>query len=257
MLTVTFIRHGQSQDNVKSIWAGWKDAPLSELGVKQAAALGKAFSGTKIDAFYVSDLLRAHDTGKAVFDAHSSPKPPFTVNPKLREQHFGIAEGQPWVIDAPPDQSYDEMFLQGIFPVLKGRDEKFPQGESLNDLARRTDQAIAECVLPHLAAEGDVHIALASHGLCISELVASLLRLDPDSRRDISYAGLFNTAWTRAVVTLKDGKAPLDAHNPPPLTVQITHVNNDDHLLTLHVAEEPIDENSAAARAFFGGKAAI
>lgn len=95
------------------------------------------------------------------------------------------------------------MFKHGIFPVLRSRDEKFPEGESLDDLARRAEQGIAECVVPHLASEGDIHIAIASHGLCISELVAALLRLDPDSRRDISYAGLLNTAWTRAVVSLK------------------------------------------------------
>ncbi|KAJ7719190.1 histidine phosphatase superfamily [Mycena maculata] len=203
MLTVTFIRHGQSQDNVKSIWAGWKDAPLSELGVKQAAALGQAFSNTKTDFIYASDLKRAYSTGQAVLDAHSSPKPTFNANPKLREQHFGIAEGNPWVLETPADQTFEEMFKHRIFPVLHGRDAKFPEGESLDDLAHRAEKGIAECVVPHLAAQGDVHIVIASHGLCISELVAALLRLDPDSRRDISYAGLLNTAWTRAVVSVK------------------------------------------------------
>ncbi|KAJ7686687.1 phosphoglycerate mutase [Mycena rosella] len=258
MLTVTFIRHGQSQDNVKSIWAGWKDAPLSELGVKQAAALGQAFakSNTKFDFIYASDLLRAHATGQAVLAAHPSPKPPFTVDPKLREQHFGIAEAQPWVIDTPPNQTLDALFKQGIFPVLRARDAKFPEGESLNDLARRADQAIAECVVPHLAAGGDLHIAIASHGLCISELIAALLRLDPDSRRDISYAGLLNTAWTRTVVSLKHAAlaSPLDAAHPPPLTVRVSDVNNADHLANLKDTEV-LDEDKASARAFFAGKA--
>ncbi|KAJ7485343.1 phosphoglycerate mutase [Mycena latifolia] len=261
MLTVTFIRHGQSEDNVKSIWAGWKDAPLSELGVKQAAAVGQAFvkSNTKFDFIYASDLKRAHATGQAVLNAHSSPKPPFTSDPKLREQHFGIAEGQPWVINTPPHQTMDELFKKGIFPVLRARDAKFPEGESLDDLARRAEKAIAECVIPHLAAGGDLHIAIASHGLCISELVAALLRLDPDSRRDISYAGLLNTAWTRAVVSIKDGAltGPLDVNNIPPLTVKITDVNNADHLAHLEEAQSPevLDEEKATARAFFAGKA--
>jgi broad specificity phosphatase PhoE len=99
----------------------------------------------------------------------------------------------------------EELYKEGIFPVLRARDAKFPEGESLDDLAVRAEKALAECVLPHLAAgaRGNLHIAIASHGLCISELIAALLRLDPDARRDISYAGLLNTAWTRAVVTVK------------------------------------------------------
>ncbi|KAJ7512694.1 phosphoglycerate mutase [Mycena galericulata] len=262
MLTVTFIRHGQSQDNVKSIWAGWKDSPLSDLGVKQAVALGQAFSksNTKFDFIYSSDLLRAHATGQAVLKAHSSPQPPFISSSKLREQHFGIAEGNPWVLETPPNLSFEEMFKNGIFPVLRTRDSKFPEGESLDDLARRAEQGIAECVVPHLAAEDEVHIAIASHGLCISELVAALLRLDPDSRRDISYAGLLNTAWTRAVISLKDGPTdgPLDVNQLPPLTVRITHVNNDDHLASLEdEVEDPaaVDDDNSTARAFFAGKA--
>ncbi|KAJ7892773.1 histidine phosphatase superfamily [Mycena olivaceomarginata] len=235
MLTVTFIRHGQSEDNVKNIWAGWKDAPLSEL----AAALGQAFfkSNTKFDFIYASDLLRAHATGQAVLKSHSAPKPPFISDKRLREQHFGIAEGQRWVIETPPNKTFEELYADGIFPVLKGRDEKFPEAESLNDLARRAESAIADCVVPHLAAaaEGDIHIAIASHGLCISELIAALLRLDPDSRRDISYAGLLNTAWTRAVVSVKDASP-----TAPRVAVRITDVNNAAHLLALEVAASRI-----------------
>ncbi|KAJ7185587.1 phosphoglycerate mutase [Mycena filopes] len=261
MLTVTFIRHGQSEDNVKSIWAGWKDAPLTELGFKQAAALGEAFakSNTKIDFIYASDLLRAHATGQAVLNNHASPKPPFTSDKRLREQNFGVAEGNPWTLEAPPNKTLDELIKEGIFPVLNKRDVGFPEGESLDDLARRAEAAIADCVVPHLTAEGDVHVAIASHGLCISELVAALLRLDPDSRRDISYAGLLNTAWTRAVVSLKD--ASTTAGNPPPLTVQITDVNNAEHLVSLQLEgiEDPaaIEEDKAAARAFFAGKSMV
>ncbi|KAK7044673.1 histidine phosphatase superfamily [Favolaschia claudopus] len=251
MLTVTF----------KNIWAGWKDAPLSTLGESQAAALGQAFnkSNTKFDFIYASDLLRAYATGQAVLDFHSSPKPPFKSDQRLREQHFGIAEGHRWVMETPSDMTYEEMYAQGIFPILRGRDAKFPEAESLNDLAHRADSAIADCVVPHLAAAAtaEVHIAIASHGLCISELVAALLRLDPDSRRDISYAGLLNTAWTRATVSIRDGSLS-GTTTTPPLNVTVTDVNNSDHLADLDVNVEEatsLDDEKAAARAFFGGKA--
>ncbi|KAJ7359263.1 hypothetical protein DFH08DRAFT_952420 [Mycena albidolilacea] len=126
---------------------------------------------------------------------------------------------------------------------------KVPEGESLNDLAHRAESAIAGCVLPHLAAaEGAMHITIFGHGLCIPELVAALFRLDPDSRRDISYAGLLNTAWTRAVDT---------SPGAPHLTVQVTDMNNASHLLALEAIEEAAtsDNDKAPARAFFVGKA--
>lgn len=253
MITVTFIRHGESEDNPRGIWAGWKDAPLSALGRKQAQAVGKAFSGVKLDYIYSSPLLRASATGQAVRDAQPSPQLPFTANPNLREQHFGIAEGHPWVVEVPAGQTEEDMIANNVFPVLSSRSAKFPEGESLDDLARRAETGIKECVLPHVL-EDDVHIAIASHGLCISELIAALLRLDPDSRRDVSYIGLLNTAWTRVTVSVKGGHVgPLDPENSPPLTVRVTDVNKYDHLNDIPSFVENEDESQAAARAFFGG----
>ncbi|KAF7347276.1 hypothetical protein MVEN_01482700 [Mycena venus] len=250
MLTVTFIRHGQSEDNIEPIWAGSRDAALSELGVKASTKLhhiATAFfkSDTKFDVIYSSNLSRAHATGQAVLGAHSLPKPRFISDKRLQEQNFGIAEGQPWVIlkQIPRKRPYEEMFAKKNFPLADyNRDQKFPEGESLNDLARRAESAIADCMAPHLAAaaQGDIHIAIVSHGGCISELAAALLRLDPDSPRDVSYEGLLNTAWTRAVVSLKDvtPTRPLNVAHLPPLTVEITDVNNSDHLVSLEAELE-------------------
>jgi len=253
MITITFIRHGESEDNLKSIWAGWKDAPLSDLGVNQALALAQFFSDTRFDVVYASPLLRAYATGERVRDAQPNPQPPLISNPKLREQHFGVAEGRPWCLRGPPNTSLKELIEAGIFPVLGGRSEKFPEAESLDDLARRAEEAILECIVPHLAQDG-AHIAVASHGLCISELVAALLRLDPESRRDKSYSGLVNTGWTRVVVSIKDGHSdPIDPENLPPLDVRVTDVNRRDHLVAAKKAAAIVSEEQRKQRAFFGG----
>ena len=155
----------------------------------------------KLDHIYASTLLRAYATGQAVHDAQPDPKPSFTANPNLREQHFGIAEGQPWA-ELASDQTEEEMIAKNIFPPLLSHSAKFSGGESIDDLACRAENAIRECVLPHVLEDG-VHIAIASHGLCISELIAALLRLDPDARRNVSYRGLLNTAWTRVIISVK------------------------------------------------------
>ncbi|KAJ3986497.1 phosphoglycerate mutase [Lentinula detonsa] len=250
-VVVTFVRHGESEDNLKSIWAGWKDSPLSDHGPQQAAAAGELFSTTKFDTIYASPLLRANATAQAIHGRQQEPFPSFIVTPNLREQHFGAAEGSPWTYTPPEDKSLDELFAEGIYPVLYHRDEKFPAAESLNDLASRAEKAIMECVVPHLRSEGIAHIAMVSHGLCISELVAALLRLDPDSRRDVSYKGLLNTAWTRATVSFKE-VATNFAEGIPPLDVQVTHVNIADHLEDIVPFNLDASGNSEA-RKFFGG----
>jgi broad specificity phosphatase PhoE len=135
--------------------------------------------------------------------------------------------------------------------VLTGRNEKFPEGESLKDLEHRATEAVAECILSHLHEDG-AHIAIASHGLCISELVAAVIRLDPElKKRTTSYTGLLNTAWTRVQLTprvshypienlyrmliaLKETlSGPVNPSKPPSVKVVVTDVNQSGHLASI------------------------
>jgi broad specificity phosphatase PhoE len=193
----------------RAIWAGWKDAPLSNHGTyatgadfsallivsdrnertrltiiyirprtyhaytQQAKACGESFSTIPLTTIYASPLNRAHTTAQAILTAQPAPQPPFIVSPDLREQHFGLAEGEPWTYD--PSAQVD--VERKIFPVLHGRDEQYPQGESLNDLALRATRAIDDLVMPWVYSPdnygkpgGAVHLAVVSHGLCISEV---------------------------------------------------------------------------------------
>ncbi|KAK7463040.1 hypothetical protein VKT23_007624 [Stygiomarasmius scandens] len=260
MLTVTFVRHGESEDNLKSLWAGWKDAPLSKLGNRQATAVGTYFQtqtltqpSLKPHTIYASPLLRAHSTAQAIHDAQPDPKPAFIVTPDIREQHFGVAEGKPWSYYRPPGKSTEDLIKEGVYPVLYERDEKFPEGESMDDLRERAERAVRECVLPHLDVEGqDRHIILTSHGLCISELVAALMRLEVSSSEG-DYRGLSNTAWARVELERSDSS----------YKVRVTHFNESEHLKSLHVPavstpDEQTDETAnAEARAFFSGGAKV
>ncbi|TBU27212.1 phosphoglycerate mutase-like protein [Dichomitus squalens] len=267
-VVVTFIRHGESTDNLRDVWAGWKDAPLSNHGMNQAKALGKSLSSTRFAAIYASDLKRALWTGQAVRDAQPDPKPPLVESPLLREQRFGDAEGNPWSWNQTPGLSLEEHFARGIWPVLHERSQKFPGGESVDDLYVRATQAINELVMPRIweaAREGKtgVHIALASHGLCISELIPALLVQDESGTHPgDKYRGLHNTAWTRLridVLGAKEGQ-PLDFPDsePPKLRIRVTDVNRSEHLAGVtrqkggigSAAHDPAQKD---IRAFFGG----
>lgn len=156
-------------------------------------------------------MKRAFTTAEAILDAQPEPKPPLIPSLLVREQHFGIAEGSPWLMEPKPGLTLEQHYAEKVFPVLHHRDEKFPEGESLNDVASRCEQAIKDLVLPHVwsaVKEGSkgVHIAVVSHGLCISELVSALLRQDASGiPPENSYRGLWNTAWTRVAIDIKVG----------------------------------------------------
>jgi broad specificity phosphatase PhoE len=199
-LTITFIRHGESLDNLRMVYGGWKDAELSELGHRQAKALGASFakSNTKFDAIYASDLLRAYCTACAVQEA--SPGTPEVIkNVDLRERYWGVAEGHHYGDERLEGVSLEESIAQGIYPVLLGREERFPEGESAIDLNVRASRAVRQYVAQHLG-EGETNIAIASHGLCIGELMSSVVSLDSEADQSRNFTGLRNTGTLRAIV---------------------------------------------------------
>lgn len=67
---VVFVRHGEQVLVANMPLAEAVDAPLSELGRQQAAAVGARFAGTEIAAVYSSDLRRARDTAAAIAGPH-------------------------------------------------------------------------------------------------------------------------------------------------------------------------------------------
>ncbi len=109
--------------------------------------------------------------------------------------------GNPWsyrISEADKDLTREQLYERKIFPILLNREDRFPEGESLNDLQARAERAIKDIVLPY-AKEGafageDIHIAIVSHGLCISELVSALVRLDHFKVNGSDWTGLLNTA---------------------------------------------------------------
>lgn len=151
-----------------------------------------------------SPLRRAYTTAELVLACQLDPKPEILTSPLLREQTRGVAEGHPWLTEPEPGLSLEEHYARGLYPIHHERWQMFPGGESLDDLAQRAEKAVKEVILPHvfkMADEEDGHIAVASHGLLIAEMVPVLLKMDPTSAESrTSFRGMMNTAWTRVTV---------------------------------------------------------
>ena len=86
---IFFIRHGQSESNVnENMAAGMNyDAPLTELGKKQAEALGERFKreGIYFDYLFTSELSRAIDTASIFLSALGNKDIPTKRSDKLNE----------------------------------------------------------------------------------------------------------------------------------------------------------------------------
>ena len=88
----TFIRHGQTADNVAGILQGHRDTPLDEIGRQQARITAERLRKEPCDAVFSSDLLRAFETAQIIGEAAGVV--PVACR-ELREWHLGELEGQP------------------------------------------------------------------------------------------------------------------------------------------------------------------
>ncbi|KAL8283206.1 hypothetical protein RQP46_005984 [Phenoliferia psychrophenolica] len=182
-----------------ALWAGHRNAPLTNHGFNQAERLGQHFKDVPITAIYTSDLKRARTTAQAVYDANqSNPKPPFTVSTLLREQYFGKAEGEAW--DA-------GKYSSAGLPWDEHRAfELAPEAESLNAVGSRADLALRHFLAPHILASSlpgaePHHVVLVAHGIFLSEMLFSLKRAEDPNYRFLKSGGYENTAWARVEIT--------------------------------------------------------
>jgi len=88
------IRHAQSAWNAAGRWQGWSDAPLSELGAKQAERAGRSLAAAGVGPGLVasSDLARAKRTAELIA-LEVGYRGSIAVDANLREQDLGEWNG--------------------------------------------------------------------------------------------------------------------------------------------------------------------
>jgi probable phosphoglycerate mutase len=85
------VRHGETEMNVKGLWQGHHDSPLTENGLQQAQGLGEKLKDIEFAAAFSSDLLRAKRTAEMV---KLERKIEIKATELLRERSFGVFEGK-------------------------------------------------------------------------------------------------------------------------------------------------------------------
>jgi len=111
LIPFLFIRHGQTDWNLKEIWQGWTDIPLNETGHTQAHSAIPFLSQKGISRIVSSPLIRAHKTAE-IINKHLNV--PLLVVDGLKERSVGVLEGTvkdksisatDWIYKAPIEKS--------------------------------------------------------------------------------------------------------------------------------------------------------
>ncbi|CAD7932559.1 unnamed protein product [Amoebophrya sp. A120] len=203
---IVFVRHGESEWNLKNLFCGWFDADLSEAGLEEAKKGGIAIkeSGLKFDQAYSSVLLRANKTLDIIL-SEAGQTPPIEKTWRLNERHYGGLTGldkaatvekygadqvQIWrrSFDTPPPpmeegHEYFEAIRQDPrYADLK--EEEFPKCESLELTIKRTMPFWENTIVPALK-EGKT-ILVAAHGNSLRGIVCHLDKMSNEEIMELN-----------------------------------------------------------------------
>ncbi|MCD7058454.1 2,3-bisphosphoglycerate-dependent phosphoglycerate mutase [Pelagibacterium xiamenense] len=180
--TLILVRHGQSEWNLKNLFTGWRNPGLTEKGIDEARAAGKALKakGYKPDAFYTSALVRAQRTLDLILEEMGIENLTIVRNQALNERDYGDLAG------LNKDDAREKWGEEQVHIWRRSYDVPPPGGESLKDTAARVLPYYEAEILPRLKA-GET-VLVAAHGNSLRALVMVLEGLDEEAilKREIA-----------------------------------------------------------------------
>lgn len=160
-LTLLFVRHGETQDNIDRVLQGWHDTPLTEKGIREARIMADQLKSEHIDALYHSPLQRMVQTVQPILDAH--PNLPVYADPDLRGQGLGDLEGG----------SYDSVNLNDPRSA-----DSNPTVEKFDDFVARLKRAMGRIIgqqAPLASSKSaDRTVVVATHGVGTTSIFKTL-----------------------------------------------------------------------------------
>lgn len=156
MITLIFVRHGETTWNIKGKIQGSSDTSiLNKTGKNQALAVAKRLSQLEIDVIYASRLKRAKQTAKFISQATNKK---IVVRKSFNERSFGVLEGK----------NVDYVF--GFLNAMP-KDTRFlfkpKDGESSKQVYARVQREIRKILKLH---EGKT-VVVITHGGVIKHLI--------------------------------------------------------------------------------------
>ncbi|CAH6718647.1 broad-specificity phosphatase [[Candida] jaroonii] len=143
IVRIFFIRHGQTDHNVKKIIQGHHDIDINDNGVQQAKTLGKFIEKVKFDKMFSSDLVRCVNTSKEILEFQDCD---FVTSQNWRERCMGKSEG---------------LHIQDA--IAKYGEDFRNLGEKHHELVGRLVEAF-DLVVAESIEKGYTNVAICSHG---------------------------------------------------------------------------------------------
>jgi probable phosphoglycerate mutase len=162
------VRHGESEWNRIHRYQGQLDAPLSELGQRQAESLAARLRAESLDLIITSPLQRAAHTAQAIAQHH--PGVPLETDDALLEIDHGEWQGK----------YADEIHSRYAAGLHEWRwrptRSQMPGGESFSNVLQRTLGFRERMQATH----GGKTLLVSTHDVVIKMLVADALRMEWD-----------------------------------------------------------------------------
>ena len=194
MTLLYLARHGETDDNARSVFQGQTGKGLNARGRAQARRLAERMHKSRVTSIFTSDLERAVETALIV-GAACGVEP--AMDPDLREVDVGQWSGK----------SHDE--VRELYPEewaawSNGLDlRRGAGGETYAELADRVDRAVVRVC----ASDARDPVLVVSHGGAIKSYVAKILGVSADGLRAL--AGVGNAGLT---VVERDGRGRMRLH---------------------------------------------
>ena len=199
MYKLVLIRHGESVWNKANLFTGWTDVDLSEKGVEEARAGGRALfeAGFTFDIAFTSVLKRAIRTLWLVLDEMDLMWIPVQRAWQLNERHYGALQGLNKAETAAKYGDEQVLVWRRSYdvppPVLEKDDPRWPGYDRRYQDLDPADVPLTEClkdtvnrVLPYWnnviapVIKSGKRVVIAAHGNSLRALVKHLDNISND-----------------------------------------------------------------------------
>jgi broad specificity phosphatase PhoE len=153
---IWLIRHGETEWSLSGQHTSRTEIPLLELGERRAVATGRELAGKQFALVLTSPRLRSRETARLAGYGRVAQ-----VDNNLQEWDYGVYEG------------VTTKEIQKNMPGWLVWDGPVPEGETIEQVGARADQAIAR------ASEIDGEVAFFAHGHILRVLAARWIGLPP------------------------------------------------------------------------------
>jgi len=198
MTRLILLRHGQSMWNLRNLFCGWVDVPLTEEGIHEAQKAGSLLARHTIDKIFVAELVRSMETAMIAMAQHPSGRvpvvrhtdegevaswsePPATLRPQLipvlrsralNERMYGKLQGMN------KDEARAQFGADQVHQWRRSYDQAPPGGESLADTAARTLPYFDNEILPCIK-QGE-NVLVCAHGNSLRSIIMEIEGMTPE-----------------------------------------------------------------------------